>query len=207
MGDIRCSQGFRALSRARAATGSNATGRGLRLAHLAHGCAALQGPHSRRRTGVVKPIGRRAGCTPFFDSTWTCCRKIPPPAANPQRRMRGGRRVWGVLSFGDFSLDKQRKDTRPLAGETLVSESDSSAGKKALPGPPLQSGRREKTTKIRRPKSSTPYPPRTTAATPSSHPARSAAAPPRRRTPGTARTASSRRGRGSARRGRPRPRG
>jgi hypothetical protein len=72
-------------------------------------CGCLSGAPEAWRVDRDKPEGRRARCAPFSDGTWMYLRKISDPHAHP-RIARACRR--GVLSFGYFSLHKQRKVTR-----------------------------------------------------------------------------------------------
>ena len=71
-------------------------------------CDAASGGRNSRNTvasGAMDGADRSvdAGCV---------VAEARPLLADPQGRMPGGRVAWGVLSFGDFSLDKQRKVTR-----------------------------------------------------------------------------------------------
>ncbi|WP_152245761.1 hypothetical protein [uncultured Xanthomonas sp.] len=75
-------------------------------------------PREGWRTRRVKPReGRRAGCASFSAGTWMCLPKIPVVSEDPARS--AGQPARGCVSFGYFSLHKQRKVTRASARKLL----------------------------------------------------------------------------------------
>jgi len=85
------------------------------------------------------PQGGRHGCRPGDRQGRTPCRSTPPPVCDP-----AGARHRGGLSFGYFSLAKQRKVTRPPAGGRKP------AVPRGLPSVAGEPGRGNATTKDRR---------------------------------------------------------
>ncbi len=87
------------------------------LASAARMAAASTGPRWERRVvgGSVAAQPRAAARMPPIRSRAHGCAldRTRPPHAHPKGRMPAGPDLRGVLSFGDFSLDKQRKDNRP----------------------------------------------------------------------------------------------
>ena len=69
-----------------------------------------RGPASGRR---ISPQGRVQDARAFVAGTWTYRQRTPQPARAVSGQEPADRAARGVLSFGSFSLDKQRKGTGP----------------------------------------------------------------------------------------------
>jgi len=82
----------------------------------AAGCRPNGAPCGAARGRRKSPKGGAQDARQFAACTWMCIQRTPEPAREPGGQDARKARYLGCVSFGDFSLHKQRKVTRSPAG-------------------------------------------------------------------------------------------